>query len=511
MNIANITSFSNDNLECGFDQAKVRAAELESPIDRIPTAQKLPLQRDTCRPKPFPFDALGPILGPAAKRLNEVVRAPDAICGQSVLATAALVTQAHADIHIDGRVHPVSLFLLSIAESGDRKSAIDSIVLAPVREYEKQLHSSYKEAKTKFKNRLDIWKKKREEILSKTDPLFIETELTKLDPEPEPPLQPFLLLEEPTYEGLVKLFCVGQPTLGLFSDEGGRLFGGHAMGKEQQIKTACGLSSIWDGKPVTRIRGSDENLLLHGRRLSCHLMIQETVFAPVLKNNELIGQGWLARFLIVCPESTAGDRPYNQVNISTDPSILDFRNRLNEILDTPYPVTRSEENTLLPRALELNEIAMKRWIDFHDEIDRSLKVDGIYYSIRRTANKAAEQVLRIAGVLALFENLNVSYIDSDNLDRAIVLMQFYLDESLRIMNTVSVDPDLDLARRLLEWMSKKQREVGSGKEFDLIEIYQKGGPREIRNKATALKILRILEEHGHIQSLKEKSTWVLTA
>ena len=42
---------------------------------------------------------------------------------------------------------------------------------------------------------------------------------------PLPPLKPILTTEEPTYEGLVKLLLVGQPSMGLFSDEGGRFLG----------------------------------------------------------------------------------------------------------------------------------------------------------------------------------------------------------------------------------------------------------------------------------------------
>ena len=68
-------------------------------------------------------------------------------------------------MHIDGRVHPLSLFMLTIAESGDRKSAVDNIVLKPVRDYEKMLVKAALEEKRRYKNKLDIWKKQREAIL----------------------------------------------------------------------------------------------------------------------------------------------------------------------------------------------------------------------------------------------------------------------------------------------------------------------------------------------------------
>ena len=64
-----------------------------------------------------------------------------------------------------------------------------------------------------------------------------------------------LTTEEPTYEGLVKLLDGGWPSVGLFSDEGGRFLGGFAMSEEQRIKTMAGLNSLWDGQPITRTRG----------------------------------------------------------------------------------------------------------------------------------------------------------------------------------------------------------------------------------------------------------------
>lgn len=56
-------------------------------------------------------------------------------------------------------------------------------------------------------------------------------------PPPIAPLHPLTLVEEPTYEGIVKYLDIGQPSIGLFSDEGGRFFGGHAMSRDNQIKT----------------------------------------------------------------------------------------------------------------------------------------------------------------------------------------------------------------------------------------------------------------------------------
>jgi hypothetical protein len=52
-----------------------------------------PLVRVIPPADPFPVDALGSVLAPAARAINDRVQAPIAICGQSVLGAATLAVQ----------------------------------------------------------------------------------------------------------------------------------------------------------------------------------------------------------------------------------------------------------------------------------------------------------------------------------------------------------------------------------------------------------------------------------
>ena len=61
---------------------------------------------------------------------------------------------------------------------------------------------------------MDVWKKQRDKIMSSCELDSLEGELNKMALEPRPALEPNLLLEEPTYEGLVKLYDIGQPSVG---------------------------------------------------------------------------------------------------------------------------------------------------------------------------------------------------------------------------------------------------------------------------------------------------------
>ena len=477
-------------------QSIQRIKDLESVTSAKEMSSPLPLLREMPPAAPYPIDALGSLLGGAAQRLHEIIKAPDAICGNSILAVAALTAQAYADVEIDGRRIPLSLFLLTAAESGDRKSAVDNVALRPVQEYQKMLLNAYSEDLHKYKNKKDLWTKDRAKILNSKDE-NLEEQLDGLE-EPSMPLKPIILMEEPTYEGLVNQLAIGEPTVGLFSDEGGRMFGGFGMDPKNLLKTACGLSSLWDGRPISRIR-TDEGFTLYGRRFSTHLLIQENVLEQVLNNSTLISQGLLARCLMVFPPTMAGKRDYQSLNPFEDPLIQKYQNKIVEIWDYPVPkIDAKQPNVLNPRSLLLSSRAKASWILFHNEVDKMIIGSGRYFPIRRMANKAAEQVLRIAGSLTLIKDFDAYEIAEEEIARGVELTRYYLEESLRICSSGITDPNLILAQRVLDWMKheSKEKEI---EYFPLNFIYQKG-PAAVRDSETARRIMHILAKHDAIIS-----------
>lgn len=95
------------------------------------------------------------------------------------------------------------------------------------------------------------------------------------------------------------------------------------MNADNALKTACGLSNLWDGKPLTRVRKSEGSKIYYGRRLAMHLMMQLVVLIELINNQMLMGQGVLARCLFAAPEPIAGARKYVEVNAMIIESELD--------------------------------------------------------------------------------------------------------------------------------------------------------------------------------------------
>lgn len=450
--------------------------------------QPLPLIPEMEQASPYPVDALGPILGEAAQAIASIVKVPPAMAAQSVLSAAAMAAQPHGDTVRDGSVKPLSLFMLTIAESGDRKSSADQLALIAHRQYQRDLLARYEVETKEYRDANDVYQKARTAVLdrAKSDQHAATAELAQLD-EPQKPPFPFILAEEPTLEGLQKSLLRGHPSQGLFSDEGGQFFGGHASKPENMLKTVTGISKLWDAAPITRTRAADgESASRHGCRLSAHLMIQPIVANDVLSNPTMRGQGFLARFLIAWPESLAGTRLYESTNPTTDPRLNRYWQRMTALLEQE-PLT-NESGELTPPELHVDGPVKALWAKEHDRIEIELGEGGDLVDIKPTAAKAAENLLRIAGVFAVVEQ--TGNISINQVERAARLMRWYTGEALRLAHPTKVDPQLRNAERLVRWLVSKQ-----WFHFDARRL-QRDGPRYARKASTERdKLLATLVSH----------------
>jgi hypothetical protein len=403
-----------------------------------------PLLEASQAPLDYPVAALGDLLGPAVERMAEVMGVPQAMAAQSVLATSALVTQGHANVQLDGRVYPLSLYLLTIAASGDRKTAVDKLALQPAREWERLQWQAYREKLSRYRATLVQSQKQMTTIDSHTDtPIQIEPEL----------VAPRLISSEPTIEALTKSLCLGLPSMGLFSDEGGQFLGSSTMSRDNRLKAVTTLSSLWDGAPIDRSRSmAGESMRAYDRRLSLHLMLQPYLAGQLLKDSLLNGQGIFARCLITWPQSLAGQRFYQPVDLTQDISLKRYTQRITDLLQRPWAI--GSDGALHPKALPLRSLARQTWINLHDTIEAQLGEFDELANVRPSASKAADNLLRIAGVFAVLEDRDL--IEVTHIQRASSLMDYYLTEIQRLTEQEPINTQREEADRLLRWLREKQ-------------------------------------------------------
>ena len=160
---------------------------------------------------------------------------------------------------------------------------------------------------------------------------------------------------------------------------------------------------------------------------------------------------------------------------------------LTALLERPYPLREGTRNELNPRLVPLSAAAKRVWVEYADTIESQLAVGQPLETVRGFASKSAEHAARIAGVLALLQDAGVREIGVIEIESAIALMDYYLTEVLRIQAAGVADPDIQLAERLLRWLSDYPHVC-------LPDIYQRG-PAGIRDADTARRIIHILEKH----------------
>jgi hypothetical protein len=411
-----------------------------------------PLRRPLPPALEYPLDALGSLLGDAAKRIHAVVQAPAGLCGQSILAAASLAVQSHADVSISGGVEPLSLWHVSIGASGERKSAADHWALSAHVEFEREQAEAWRLATVAHEIEMSAWKA-AERIATQAKKGHgaeaIRKALQELGAPPEAPLLPWLLLSEPTMEGLHKAYQYGRPGIGLFNNDAGDFLGGHAMNRDNRTKSAASFSKLWDNGRFDRVRAGDGAAKYYGRRLALHLMVQPIIAESVLSDDVLTGQGFLARCLLAWPASTIGTREYRDVDLSHDSELARYWTRMRDLLDATAPLRQGTRNELQPRLLTLAPDAMAYWVDVKNAIEQAMR--GDYAGIHAWASKGGSQVARIAGVLTVAENPDAGVIHRDAIERATALAMYHLDEAARIVGTASAPAPIKHAELLRAW------------------------------------------------------------
>lgn len=460
-----------------------------------------PLVREIPPGAPFPVQHLGPLRA-AVEAVQGMTQAPVAIPAASALAVASLAVQGFANVETLGGPRPVSLYLLTIAKSGERKSSCDMPFMEALRAHEREQARAMRAETSAWQNRHALWKGERDRILAEARKgkgekrTAAEADLDALGPEPAAPPVPDRTVTEPIFEGLTRLFATGMPSLGLFSDEGGQFLGGHAMSADHRQKTLAALNNLWQGEPIRRTRSGDGHATLYGRRLAIHLMVQPLVARGFMADPLTSETGFLPRFLICEPPSTIGTRLH--ANARHDRAALEaFNRRLAEVLERPLPMD-AETRELEPRTLRLAPEARELLIRFSDAIEAAQAPGGDLANVTGYASKAAEQAARIAGVLTLWRNLDAEAVDLDAMEWGIGLSEYYLDEAARLADAATVTAATERAERLRLWLL----DTWPHAEILPSEVVRHAPIRALRESPAARAALGILERHGWLIPLE---------
>jgi putative DNA primase/helicase len=198
---------------------------------------------------PYPVDALPSLLREAVLEVHAFVQAPHALVAASALASLSVAAQGLVNVRRDAQlVGPVSVYLLSVADSGERKSTCDAIFARPLREWELERREAMAADVTAAEAAVAAFEAKKAGLL---DAIKVQRRKGKDAEEPEqqlralvadaprPVLRPRLLYSDATPEALAFSLGNGWPSGAVLSAEAGAVFG------SWRCSTCCGTVGRW--------------------------------------------------------------------------------------------------------------------------------------------------------------------------------------------------------------------------------------------------------------------------
>ena len=458
-------------------------------------------------PEPYPLDALPAAIQAAIIEVQGFTKAPIPMVASSALAALSLAAQPHADVkRADKLTGPTSLFLLTIADSGERKSTCDGFFTRAIKDYEAKQVDLAKPFVKQYKAAVGAWESKcsgvKEQIKNNAkrniDTRADERRLCDLENEkPIAPRVPQLFFHDATPQALAHELAKRWPSGGVVSAEAGIVFGGHGMKSDSVMQNLATLNQLWDGNTITVHRKTTESFSVRGARLTMALQVQEPTLREFFNQSGALarGTGFLARFLIGWPESTQGNRPFAEPPESW-PHLAEFNRRISELLYQTIAI--DEEGALNPPMLSMTADAKAAWVEYHDGIERELSGGGDYYDVRDVASKSADNAARMAALFQIYEG--GSAISLEAFESASLITAWHLHESRRFFGELALPVEMADAVRLDSWLiehCKRERTL-----LVSTRDAQQRGP--VRDKERLEQALRDLQELDRLRVTRDE-------
>lgn len=426
--------------------------------------------------EPYPVEALPPIIGAAVEEVRAYVQAPVALVACSALSALSLAGQGLVDVERDPRlVGPAALYLLTVADSGERKSTCDGYFAAAIADWERDEAERLAPAVEAAGRARAIWAAKRAGLLEKIKVLAksespgtfeLERALAALGREPADVRVPVLRHTDATPEALGHVLATEWPSGGVVSSEAAVVLGGHGMSSDTITRNLGLLNTLWDGGEHRVRRRTSDSFTVRGARLTVALMTQPATLRDFMaKSGDLSrGTGFLARFLVAAPPSTQGLRLYRSPPTEW-PALDGYRALLRELLDTPLTWNGGG---LVPPRLTFMADAKVAWAEAFNEVEGKLRDGGDFADVRDVASKTLDNAARLAGLFHLVEQDPGGAIGKTNVLRGVALAFWHLNEARSVLNGVAPPPRVLDAERLEGWL------------FEWIERGGRPGTREAR-------------------------------
>jgi hypothetical protein len=463
---------------------------------------------------PEPSIPLPPLIRDAVLEVKNNIQAPLDLVIASALGAVSLACQNAIDVQwgVSKSISPCSLFFLTIAASGDRKSTVGRQFTDPITKFEKERIIDYGKQLTTYNTKIDRWNDTRKDIklrlkkatregVASEDLEVLELSLIAHDEIiPSHPKRRKLIYTDATPESIVYGLHRDWPSAAILSEEAGGILNGRAMNDLGK------LNQIWDGDSLSVDRKSSESFTLDGARLTISLMTQEKSLRKFIERNDGMARdiGFLARCLVSNPPSLQGERSISNTNEATFVSekLDKFKERLSFILHENIKAGSAPDHK--KKVLKLSSEADEAWAKYFNEIEMRSESNGELADVWDAASKIANNVLRMAAMFHYFQGREEEDISGESMNEAILTCNKYMVNFSTMFGAYGfLSPEKRDVDKLVKWFKLKLRGIPE------IHIHEKNYIRQrgpIRNSYLLDKALDYLHSQGAVILIFEDRT-----
>lgn len=456
-------------------------------------------------PAPFPITVLPEFFQQVAQRIHAETQSPIPLICSTMLSVMSMSVQDLYDVAPKHNMKSLlTLYLIVLAESGERKSTVYKLLMQSIFDIEYIWEMEYQKELLTYQAELPIWeikinalrKKLQQEVKNGTDTESSSSELKKCELQrPQEPVRKRFIINDTSKAALKKELGNGWQSLVLLSDEAGSILAG------ELLSDPALYNSLWSGSSIDVDRANYGSFKIEDARLGCLLMVQPKLFDTFLdQKGELArSSGFFARTLFCKPFSTIGSRLSTNeellINNSNPEALSNFNTKVKKFIELSIERRNANE----PRkCITFSPEAQARW---YTEFDRVEYQSGLYGPLKEYSDytsKHAEQVARIAGILEIFSTGN-DVVSDYTMYAAIQIANWYLDSFIYLMSSKNIPDEVLHVDLLNNWLIQNAYKAGGHIPKNIILKY---GPNPIRNKSALDNALSILERKGVITVYK---------
>lgn len=418
---------------------------------------------------------------------------PPPMAGQCILGALATTIQQYinAPYALGDKFMPVTLFLLTEAESGGGKSRTVDFS-------HKELFNYQNDKRKEYRVLLDEWLAQKASMPKK------DLELWLLEnPKPK---QTILLVKSGTIQGFLDNMLIGNTTDIAWSTAEAALFlSGHSLTSDTAKSNISQICDIWSSGSFDRLLSprydTIEQNSMNGVRFTLDLQGQPPVVAPALNDEAMNGQGLLPRFLFAFPDNMNGKIVYNtderlDAKPEQDPGLQAYWQRCRSLLDPiADSIDKDSEGNIVRFNMPFKDRQARQALaNYQTDKESQLCKGGKLEKYASYARRLHENASRIASILAYFDGRRV--ISADDIYRASLLTDYSISERMRYTDKPqSGDND---AQKLISWLVSycKKRSI---KELAYSMAQSKVTPKHLRQKHNFELIAEVLESEGYIK------------